>query len=149
MNTPETKRLSDTVSSAGSMTLFLLFAVCCLVIISAAASAYGRVAENYDNSFNSAAAVKYVTNKIRACEKAEILSDDSILLTNQGYSTVIYYRDGAVYERLFGDGQTPVCEGGEEMFGAESFALSEEDGLITVTAADGGSSFTACCGGGN
>lgn len=149
MNAPETKRLSDTVSSAGSMTLFLLFAVCCLVIISAAASAYGRVAEKYDDSFNSAAAVKYVTNKIRACDKAEILSEDSILLTNQGYSTVIYYRDGAVYERLFGDGQPPVCEGGEEMFGAESFALSEENGLITVTAADGSNSFTACCGGGN
>lgn len=149
MNAPETKRLSDTISSAGSMTLFLLFAVCCLVIISAAASAYGRVAENYDDSFNSAAAVRYVTNKLRACDSAEILSDGALLLKNTGYSTVIYHKNGTVYERVFGDGQTPVCEGGEEMFSAESFSLTEENGLIRVTAEDGKNSFTAYCAGGD
>lgn len=145
MNAPETKRLSETVSSAGSMTLFLLFTVCCLVIIAAAATAYGRISENYGNTFNSAASVRYVTNKIRACEKAEIISENELLLAYPGYKTVIYHRDGAVYERIFSESQTPASEGGEEMFRAESFAVEEKNGLIAVTAKDGKSSFTAYC----
>ena len=90
MNRPDSKRLAETVSSAGSMTLFLLFAVCCLVMITVAASAYGRINENYDNTFNSTAAVRYITNKLRACESAEVLSEKELLLTNDGYRTLIY-----------------------------------------------------------
>ncbi len=149
MNAPETKRLADTISSAGSMTLFLLFAVCCLIIIAVASSAYGRISENYDDSFNSAAAVRYASNKIRACEEAEVISENSLLLVNSGYKTVIYHKNGMVYERLFSEGQTPVCSGGEEMFRAEDFTVSEKDGLILVTASDGENSFAAYCRGGD
>lgn len=148
MNAPETKRLSETVSSAASMTLFLLFAVCCLIIIAVAASAYGRINENYENSFNSAAAVRFITNKLRACENAEIVSETEILLANDGYTTVIYHKNGMVYERVFGNGQTPVFEGGEEMFRAESLTVAEKDGLISITASEasnGNNSFTAYC----
>lgn len=145
MNAPETKRLSETVSSAASMTLFLLFAVCCLIIIAVAASAYGRINENYESSFNSAAAVRYITNKLRACENSEIVSETEILLSNDGYSTVIYHKNGRVYERAFGSGQTPAFEGGEEMFRAESLTVTEKEGVITVTASDGNNSFAAYC----
>ncbi len=148
MNAPETKRLSETVSSAASMTLFLLFAVCCLIIIAVAASAYGRINENYESSFNSAAAVRYVTNKLRACDKAEIISENELLLINDGYSTVIYCKDGTVYERVFGKEQTPVSEGGEEMFRAGTLTVTEKDGLISVSASEASNeknSFTAYC----
>lgn len=145
MNAPETRRLSETTSSAAGMTLFLLFTVCCLVMISVAAAAYGRVSEGYDETFSSAAAVRYVTNKLRACDSAEVLSDRSLLLENNGYCTIIYYKNGVIYERIFSREQTPATEGGEEIFSVESLSITENDGLITVTAADGENSFSACC----
>ena len=86
-NSAESKRLGETVSSAASMTLFLIFAVCCLIIISVAATAYGRISQNYENTFDSTAAVRYITNKIRACGEAEIVSESELLLRDSGYST--------------------------------------------------------------
>lgn len=146
MNRPDSKRLAETVNSAASMTLFLLFAVCCLVMIAVAASAYGRINKNYDNTFNSSAAVKYVTNKIRACEEAEVLPEGGLLLKNTGYKTLIYESGGVIYERIFSDEQEPAAAGGEEMFRVEAFSISEENGLISVTAADGTEgTFSAYC----
>lgn len=145
MNGPGSKRLAETVSSAASMTLFLIFSVCCLIIITVAASAYGRISGNYDNTFNSAAAVRYITNKIRAGGEAEVVSESELLLRSDGYVTVIYHSDGAVWERLYPDGETPEASGGERMFSAEKLLIEENGGSLKVTAEDGGSSFTAYC----
>lgn len=145
MNRPGSGRLAETVSSATSMTLFLIFSVCCLIIIAVAASAYGRISGNYDSTFNSAAAVRYITNKIRACESAEVISESELLLTNSGYSTVIYHDGGAVLERLFAEGDEPVSSGGEKMFETEKLTVVNANGLIKITAEDGGHSFTAYC----
>lgn len=141
----EPKRLGETVSSAASMTLFLIFAVCCLIIISVAAAAYGRISRNYENTFDSAAAVRYITNRMRACGGAEIISENELLLRDSGYSTLIYHSGGAVYERLFPEGDTPVSSGGERLFGAEQLIIEEDGGLIRITVRDGGDVFTAFC----
>lgn len=145
MNGAGQKRLAETVSSAASMTLFLIFSVCCLIIISVAASAYGRISGNYDNTFNSAAAVRYITNKIRACGEAEVISESELLLHEDGYSTLIYHSAGAVWERLFPEGEKPVSGGGERLFSAERLLIEESGGLVKVTAEDGANSFTAFC----
>ena len=146
MNRPETRRRAEVISSAANMTLFLLFAVCCLVMITVAASAYSRINENYGNTFNSTAAVRYITNKIRACEDAEILDGNQLLLENPGYSTLIYQQNGIVYERLFSDSDIITAEGGEELFHAENLLLKNKNGLISVTITDeNGGSFSALC----
>ena len=147
MNRTDPKRLSDTISSAGSMTLFLLFAVCCLIIISAAASAYGRISSNYEDTFNSAAAVKYVTNKLRASSGAEIPDSGKLILYGDGYKTVIYENGGTIYERLFPDGREISFDGGEAVFRAEGFSVSEiGEGLISVSAVGSdGEVFKTCC----
>ncbi len=146
MNRPETKRRAEVISSAANMTLFLLFAVCCLVMITVASSAYSRINENYGNTFNSTAAVRYITNKIRASEAVEILAENQLLLENSGYSTLIYQQDGIVYERLFSEGSIITAEGGEVLFSAEKLLLKNKDGLVFVTITDSrGSSFEAFC----
>ena len=146
MNRPETKRMTETVSSAANMTLFLLFAVCCLVMITVAASAYSRINDNYGRTFNSTAAVRYITNKLRASDGAEIAAENQLLLMNQGYSTLIYERDGVVYERLFSEGQTVAADGGEALFSAEQLSFAYRNGLILVSITDSkGSSFEAYC----
>ncbi|MBQ8177382.1 MAG: DUF4860 domain-containing protein [Oscillospiraceae bacterium] len=145
MNRPETKRRAEVISSAANMTLFLLFAVCCLVMITVAASAYSRINENYSSTFNSTAAVRYITNKIRASEDAEILAENQLLLNNSGYSTLIYQQDGIIYERLFAEDSIITAEGGEEIFRAEKLSLIEKNKLISVTVTDNGASFEAVC----
>ncbi|MDE5860487.1 MAG: DUF4860 domain-containing protein [Oscillospiraceae bacterium] len=147
MNSAESKRLTETVSSAGSMVLFLMFAVFSLIIITVAASAYKRISDNYDDTFNSAAAVRYVTNKLRACESAEIFEDGSIVLADQGFMTVIYERDDVLYERLFAVGQEAAAEGGEAVFGVRNYSVKNlGDGLISISALGGGGDvFTAYC----
>lgn len=147
MNSADTKRLSETVSAAGSMVLFLIFTVCCLVIITVAATAYKRISENYDNTFNSAAAVRYVTNKLRSCDRAEITENGGILLENDDSQTLIYERDGVLYERLFAAGKEAVPEGGEAVFRAEGFKVADcGGGLAKISAAGAeGENFTAYC----
>lgn len=150
MNRPETKRRAEVISSAANMTLFLLFAVCCLVMITVAASAYGRINENYGNTFNSTAAVRYITNKIRASEDAQILAENQLLLTNSGYSTLIYQQGDTVYERLFPEGDIITAEGGEELFRASKLSLQDKGGLISITVTDeNGGRFEAFCLAGN
>lgn len=147
MNTADTKRLSETVSAAGSMVLFLIFTVCCLVIITVAATAYKRISENYDNTFNSAAAVRYVTNKLRSCENAEITENGDVLLESDGSKTLIYERDGVLYERLFPTDSEAVPEGGEAVFSAEDFSVEECGGGLAKISATGaeGEKFIAYC----
>lgn len=147
MNSPDTKRLSETVSAAGSMVLFLIFTVCCLVIITVAATAYKRISENYDNTFNSAAAVRYVTNKLRSCGSAEVTSEGDVLLENADSKTLIYERGGVLYERLFSADKEAVPEGGEPVFKTEGFKVMDCGGglaKISATGADG-EKFTAYC----
>lgn len=145
MNRPGSGRLAETVSSAASMTLFLIFSVCCLIIIAVAASAYGRISGNYDSTFSSAAAVRYITNKLRACESADIVSEGELLLRGDGCVTLIYFDGEAVCERLFAEGDETVSSGGEKMFEAEMLTVENADGLIKVTAGDSGHSFTTYC----
>lgn len=147
MNNADAKRLSETVSAAGSMVLFLIFTVCCLVIITVAATAYKRISENYDNTFNSAAAVRYVTNKLRSCDGAEILENGVLLLDNSDFQTIIYEQDGTLYERILPLGSEAVPEGGEAVFSAEGFELSScGDGLAKISATGAeGEKFTAYC----
>ena len=147
MNKMGSRQLTDTISSAGSMVLFLIFTVCCLIIISVAASAYGRISENYDDTFNSAAAVRYVTNKLRSCESAEIRPNGDIILYFSGYKTVIYERSGVLYERLFPAAAEVTAEGGEAVFRAEKYSVELcGNDLVSVSAAgEAGSLFTAYC----
>ncbi len=49
------KTLSDTVSTIGSMLLFLMFAGCLLMIIAVAAGTYSRISSNFDKTFGSSA----------------------------------------------------------------------------------------------
>lgn len=128
------------------MTLFLLFAVCCLVMITVAASAYSRINENYGSTFNSTAAVRYITNKIRASESSEILAENQLLLENSGYSTLIYQQNGIIYERLFSEGSIITAEGGEELFSAERLSVQNKNGMLSVSVTDkNGESFEALC----
>ncbi len=140
------KSLKETAASAASMFLFLLFSVSSLIMIAVAASAYGRTGNNYKNTFNSAATVRYISNKLRAAEASELISDKSIRISFPDYSLLVYEEKGIVYERLFTSEETPSEQGGERLFEVQEFSVSEENGLIKVSAfGDGENAFTVYC----
>ena len=60
------RNLADTASAVGSMLLFVLFAVCMLMAVAVAADTYGRIKTGYQQSFGTAASIKYISNKLRA-----------------------------------------------------------------------------------
>lgn len=143
---PQTKRVAETVGSAASMTLFLIFAVCCLIIITVAASAYERINGSYEAVFNSTAAVRYVSNKLHACDSAELISEKELLIKNDGFSILIYEQDGTLYERLFPADAEIKAESGEQLFSVGSFSV-KTDGVcfvIRVSGTDGESFETLC-----
>ncbi len=89
--------------------------------------------------------MRYITNKLRDCESADIVSERELLLRRDGCVTLIYFDGEAVCERLFAEGDEPVSSGGEKMFEAEMLTVENADGLIKITAEDSGHSFTAYC----
>lgn len=143
---PQTRRLAETISSAAGMTLFLIFAVCCLIMITVAASAYKRINDSYGGVFNSTAAVRYVSNKLHACESAELISDKELLIKNSGFSTLIYERDGVLYERLFPENSEVKAESGERLFAVGDFSVKKDGKLLSISViGENGEAFRTLC----
>ena len=69
--------MGDTASAVGSMLLFVLFAVCMLMAVAVAADTYSRIKTGYQQSFGTAASIKYISNKLRAAENVTLLEDGS------------------------------------------------------------------------
>ena len=65
------------LNTVAGLLLFLLFAVCSLVIIGAGAGVYSRIQEDHDSTYGSAASIRYITNKIRSGESVEIINGGS------------------------------------------------------------------------
>jgi len=145
MNKAAVRRTADSAGSVSVMILSAVFAVCCLAIAVSAASAYTRTAENYRNTFSASAAVKYVTNKIRAAENIEVIDEGTLLLYDSGYKTLIFSDGGEIYERVFPEDADIIRSGGERVFGTDGFALRQTDCGLHITAENGGESFSAYC----
>ncbi len=128
------------LNSAASMLLFVMFAVCILILLGAAGGFYSRVNDSYDSTYNTSAAVKYLSNKVRACDSCEIIEGGSgIALTDGGLLCIVYERDGAVYEKNVAAGSELVASGGERIFTLDTLDISESDGLLRIEVAHGAS----------
>ena len=141
------KKLADSVGSAGSMILFLIFASCSLIMIAAGASTYARIAGSFDKTFNYSAAAKYVTNKIR--------SGDSSTIETGGKAVSISFGDTVCVITSEKDGITEInrraqdetnAQLGDVIFPGAGMDISERgDGLYSVTISSGGESITVYC----
>ncbi|MCM1166166.1 MAG: DUF4860 domain-containing protein [Lachnospiraceae bacterium] len=137
------KTLSDTVGTIGSMLLFLMFAGCLLMMIAVAAGTYSRISSNFDRTFGSSASLRYVSNKLKSCDSAEIVGQGSgIVLKTDGISDVIYFNGGGLYEKtVMSDGDVGLS-GGDRIFELNGMTIAEQGELykITVSFEDGESS---------
>ena len=92
------------------MLLFVLFAVCMLLAVAVAADTYGRIKTGYQQSFGSAASIKYVTNKLRSAERITLLDNGGAAVESDG----LVERDG-LYEIMVTAGEqtsTVLVRGG-------------------------------------
>lgn len=141
MDSYKGKNLADTVSTAGSMVLFLLFAVCMLIIIATAAGAYSRIRSSFSGTFNTSAAIRYISNKIRSCDECEI-AEDSIILRSESISCIIWCENGGLYEKSF-LGDIPEKSGGDKVFDADSLEISDDGELYSISVTCGSDSRSA------
>lgn len=127
------KNLSDVVGTAGSMLLFSIFTVCMLVMISAAASTYSRIRVGFEQTFSSASSLRYMSNKLKGADCAELILDGhGVAVTNGGLVCVIYCTDGGIYEKSVSVGAALEATGGYRIFEADGLSINEEGGLYHI-----------------
>lgn len=135
------KGLADIAGTTGSMLLFMLFAVCMLIIVSTAASVYGRIKSGFEREFSSSASLRYVSNKIRNADSTELFSDGSgIAVTNGGILCIIYCGENGIYEKNVAAGADFTAEGGNCIFPDEAFSVGEDGELYRITVTEGAES---------
>ena len=141
------RKLADSVSSVGSMILFLLYASCSLIIIAAGASAYSRIDQSFTGTFNASTAVRYVTNKIRGGDSAVIEKDGKGIAVYSGDSVCVIMTDnGGIAERTARTEAYVDFVGGDMIFSDSSLYISEDsEGMYTITVSSGSKSYTAYC----
>lgn len=142
MNNYKNKSLADVVRTASSMLLFLIFTVCMLVIIALAANTYSRITQSFDSTFNTSAAVRYISNKIKNADSVE-LSDGVISAKNGGIVSVIYCGNGGIYEKNISASADIITEGGEKIFDTAYFTVTLSEGLYHIDVTHGGESSSA------
>lgn len=132
------KSLADTVGTIGSMLLFLLFAACMLMIISVAAGTYNRISQNFDNTFGVTASLRYVSNKLKSSESAEVINDGTGLIIKDGeVVSVVYFNNGGLYERSYSSDEGPETEGGEKIFDLTSMKIEKQDKFYKIFVSNG------------
>ena len=139
------RQLADVIGSAGSMVLFMIFSVCMLIIISSAASAYERISSNYSETFNSSAAVRYISNKIRSSDKCELSEDGGVILYSGDVVCRIWCEEGGIFEKT-ASLRIPDTDGGDRIFSADSISVSDDGELYRISVSSGGESFEALLG---
>lgn len=139
MKNYKSKDLSDTIGTIGSMLLFLLFAGCMLMMVAAAAGTYSRISNNFDKTFGTTASLRYVSNKIKSAEGAEIIENGSGLVLKSGAAVnVIYFKDGGLYEKTVTSEEDAYPGGGDKIFELSELNITESGGTYKITAALGG-----------
>ena len=144
MNGIKYRGTSRVLGTAASLLLFLVFAICMIVIIGAGAGIYGRVNEGYEMTYGSSAAIKYVSNKIRASDGCQITDGgNGIILENGSILTVIYKGSGGIYEKSTAAENGITADGGELVVKTDSFVVSEKDGLYEISVTYGSTTMSA------
>lgn len=131
------KMLSDTVSTVGSMLLFLMFTGCLLMIIAVAAGTYSRISSGFNKTFGSTAALRYLSNKLR-CNDAEI-TEHGIILRSDSVADVIYFSGGGLYEKTVASEGNMEFSGGDRIFELSDMTVSEQGDLYKITVTVDGS----------
>ena len=128
------------------MILFLLFAVCSLIIVAAGVSTYSRISDNFRNTFSSSAAVSYVTNKIRGGSSVVLGDGSGLAVYSDETACIIMNTDGGIAEKNIRASAEVTYDGGDVIFPSSKLVIKEEEpGLYSVSVVSGERTYTALC----
>ena len=132
------------LNTVASMLLFLLFAVCMLMIIGSAAGIYSRIQKSHEATYGTSAAIRYITNKVRAADSCMLLENGSGMIFVSGNVASVVYKDGdGVFEKTAAADSDLSPEDGSLIFEVSTFSISEEDGLYRISVSCGANSSEA------
>ena len=129
-----------------TLSLFLLFAICSLFLISISAANYkGMLGEN-DKNFSANASLRYVTNKLHAYDiqnGISVVNDKGITMlsledsaVDGDYHTLIYFYNGYLYEIMTKKDNTFKLGDGEQILKVKNFTFKISDKKTVILSAD-------------
>ena len=133
-----------------TLVLFSIFATTALLVVVIGVNVYKSTVTGMENNFTARTSLSYIAEKVRqndvadGVELAEIGTENTpALLLKQTYGetaveTYIYLYNGNLTELLCTAGTPPDPALGQPVLALETFALSLEGSLLTVTAAGPG-----------
>jgi len=117
-----------------ALSLFLLFSVCSLFLVTIGANNYKGVLGETDKSFNTNSSLHYVTNKLHSYDKIGGISlaekdGVQVIVLNEdfsdgGYHTLIYCYDGYIFELLKQKNQSFKLGNGTKILPVKNFGVS-------------------------
>ncbi len=128
------------------LVLFGVFAVCILAVLLSGTGVYGRLVERDENAFDDRTAAQYLSTRIHSAANADSISivsvdgSDALRILEsydeESYQTLLYCRDGWLYELFtISDGEVDP-EAGERILPAERIKGSIENGLLKINLTD-------------
>ncbi len=141
------KNTAEVVNTVSSLILFLIFAVCMLIILASAANTYASINAGFDREFNSSASLRYISNKIRSADDTVIFGEgNGIAVKNGNVTTVIYCSGEGLYEKSVSSEKDITPSGGEKIFSMSALSVKFSDDLYNITVTFGGEEYSAIIG---
>ncbi len=130
-----TARVLNTIAS---LLLFLVFTVCMLIIIGSAAGTYSRINSGYERIYGSAAAIRYISNKIRSCDRVEIIGGGSGAVVQSGsICSVIYTDRQGLYEKTVPADGDITPSGGDLVISVDSVTITDTGDMYEISVTQG------------
>lgn len=122
--------------------LFLVFAALMLTVILLAGKGYSGISKGLEQTYGQRTALSYVANQLRQHDQANSVSVEerqgaNVLVLKeqvdgQPYETMIYWKDGMVWEMFAAEGADIPLSSGTQVLPADSLQFHQEDGQISV-----------------
>lgn len=134
MKNYKNRSLGDTISTVASMLLFLIFSGCLLMIIAIAAGTYNRISTNFNKTFGSSASLRYISNKVKNADSTEIAEEGTAIYLKSGdLINIIYFENGALYEKSISADTEPSTGDGDKLFDLSNVNISDNGELLKIT----------------
>ncbi len=135
---------SNLVNAGSTIILVAMFAIAALVLLAAGMQVYQKVVLASNENFELRTSVSYVAAKIRQCDSVGRVSVEnydgidmlvlSETIDGDLYNTMIYHKDGRLYELMQSAYLEPDLDFAFETMEIDSFSIKGDQKSVTLTA---------------
>lgn len=123
-----------------ALLLFGVFAACVLSVLMTGASAYRRLTERDQASYNRRTCVQYLATRVRQADQTDCISVDSdfggvpalVLEDGYGFATWVYCWDGQLMELYAASGTDMTPQDGTGIMELQALNFTLSGGLLTI-----------------